>query len=74
MSVIDLAQRRVPVWYTVRLGHHWDDTLEIVVEDVADNGRSRLSVADALRRAADALDSSATPPPSPKAPEPAEPV
>ncbi|TIO15590.1 MAG: hypothetical protein E5X86_19660 [Mesorhizobium sp.] len=59
MSVIDLASRRSPVTYTVRITHHWDDTLEIFVEDLASDERSRQSVADALIRAAKGL---ATPP------------
>lgn len=52
MSVINLADRRPPVSYTVRITHHWDDALEVFVEDVADDERSRQSVADALARAA----------------------
>ena len=52
MSVINLADRRQPVSYTVRITHHWDDRLEVFVEDVADDERSRQSVADALARAA----------------------
>ena len=52
MSVINLADRRPPVSYTVRITHHWDDSLEVFVEDVADDERSRQSVADALARAA----------------------
>jgi hypothetical protein len=36
----------------VRITHHWDDTLEVFVEDVTDDERSRQSVADALARAA----------------------
>lgn len=51
-EVVDLNAKRKPVDYTVRLRHHWDDTLEIFVEDVSDDDRSRLSVADALERAA----------------------
>ena len=52
MSVINLSDRRAPVAYTVRIIHHWDDTLEVFVEDVAGDERSRQSVADALARAA----------------------
>jgi hypothetical protein len=52
MSVINLSDRRRPVSYTVRITHHWDDTLEVFVEDVANDERSRQSVADALARAA----------------------
>jgi hypothetical protein len=53
MSVIDLNAKRPPVYYTVNITHHWDDTLEVFVEDVADDDRSRASVADALRRASE---------------------
>lgn len=52
MSVIDLGKRRAPVTYTVTITHHWDDTLDVFVQDVADDDRSRAAVADALRRAA----------------------
>ena len=55
-NVVALADRRPPVHYTVRLTHHWDDSLEVFVEDVADDDRSRASVADALRRAANMLE------------------
>lgn len=55
-EVIDLSAKRPPVHYTVRLTHHWDDRLEVFVEDVADDDRSRASVADALRRAATMLE------------------
>lgn len=61
MSVIDLADRRPPVCYTVRLVQHWDGRLEICVEDVADDDRSKKAVADALRRAAGYLDGSGAP-------------
>jgi hypothetical protein len=55
MTVIDLADKRPPACYTVHLVQHWDGRLEIMVQDVADDDRSRLAVADALRRAADHL-------------------
>ncbi|MEH2700553.1 hypothetical protein GFL93_12755 [Rhizobium leguminosarum bv. viciae] len=54
-KVVSLSDRRPPVVYTVRIMHHWDDRLEIFVEDVADDERSRQSVAAALQRAADAF-------------------
>jgi len=50
-EVVNLSERRAPVNYTVRITHHWDDRLEVFVEDVADDDRSRASVADALQRA-----------------------
>lgn len=52
MHVINLADRRQPVSYTVRITQYWDGSLEVFVEDVADDERSRQSVADALARAA----------------------
>jgi len=51
-EIVSLADRRAPVCYTVRITHHWDDRLEVFVEDVADDERSRASVADSLFRAA----------------------
>lgn len=50
-EIVDLSKRRQPVTYTVTITHHWDDTLEVFVADVADDERSRASVADALHRA-----------------------
>ena len=55
MPVIKLENHRPPVCYTVRLTQHWDGRLEIFVEDIADDERSKLAIADALRRAADTL-------------------
>jgi hypothetical protein len=57
--IIDLAKHRPPVCYTVRLVEHWDGRLEIFVEDVAGDERSRKAVADSLRRAADRLERAA---------------
>lgn len=62
MTVIDLANKRPPVCYTVHLAQHWDGRLQVTVQDVADDDRSRKAVADALRQAADMLDE---PSPSP---------
>lgn len=53
MNIINLADKRPPVDYTIRIRHHWDDTLEIFVEDVSDDERSKHVVADTLQRAAD---------------------
>jgi hypothetical protein len=49
---INLADRRAPVAYTIRVLHHWNDALEVFIEDVSDDERSKSSVADALGRAA----------------------
>jgi hypothetical protein len=51
-NVVDLAAKRAPVDYTIRIRHHWDDSLEVFVEDVSDDERSKQSVADTLERAA----------------------
>ncbi len=52
VNVVALSSRRPPVVYTVDIVHHWDGRLEIFVRDIADDTRSRESVADALERAA----------------------
>lgn len=54
MNVIDLADKRRPVDYSIHIRHHWDDTIEIFIEDVSDDERSKRSIADTLQRAADA--------------------
>jgi hypothetical protein len=51
-KVIDLADRRPKVHYTVRLTQGWNGSLSVFVEDTADDTRSRLAVAQALRDAA----------------------
>jgi hypothetical protein len=38
------------------LAEHWDGRLEIFVEDVADDERSRKAIAASLRRAADTFE------------------
>jgi hypothetical protein len=53
-QIVDLADRRPPVHYTIRLTHHWDGRIEVFVEDVADDGRSRAAVGAALSKAAEA--------------------
>lgn len=58
-EVINLSDRRPQVCYTVRLAQGWDGSLSIWVEDVADDHRSRLAVASALREAADAIEAGA---------------
>ena len=53
MTVIDLSQHRAPVTYTIHITHHWDDRLEVFVEDVSDDERSQDSVNDAIARVAE---------------------
>ena len=52
-EVIDLSAKRAPVCYTVHITHLWDGKLEVWVEDVQDDPRSRAAVGDALKRAAE---------------------
>ena len=54
-NIISLSDRRPPVLYTVRIAHHWDGTLEVFVEDVQDDPRSRAAVSEALKNAAEAF-------------------
>lgn len=56
MAVIELSEHREPVCYTVRLRQHWNGALEVFVEDIADDSRSRQAVADALALASKMLD------------------
>lgn len=51
-KIVDLADRRPPVCYTVRVTQSWDGGLTVFIEDVADDQRSREAVAHALERAA----------------------
>lgn len=52
-NVINLSNKRQPVNYTIRISHHWDDRLEVFVENVSDDERSKRTVADTMERAAD---------------------
>ena len=54
-DIVSLSDRRAPVLYTVRIMQRWDDSLSVFVEDVSDDQRSRASIVDALRRAADMI-------------------
>ena len=51
-DIISLNERRQPVVYTVQITHHWDGTVETLVEGVSDDERSKEAVARALERAA----------------------
>lgn len=55
MSVIDIKSRRQPTHYSVLVTHHWDGRVEVQVEGVADDARSRRSAATAFRAAAKLL-------------------
>jgi hypothetical protein len=51
-DVVDLANRRPPVVYTVTVCHHWNGQIEAKVEGVSDDPRSQESVADAFAKVA----------------------
>ena len=55
-EVVKLSSKRPPVIYSVHITQHWDGGVDVFVQDVADDDRSRRAVAYALRRAADGLD------------------
>lgn len=51
-GVVSLGASRPAITYTVRIRQGWEGELAVWVQDVADDKRSRLAIADALRRAA----------------------
>jgi len=51
-DVIDLADRRAPVCFSIDFEVRWDGSMVFGVNDVAFEPRSMRSVADALLRAA----------------------
>jgi len=55
-EVISLAAKRPLVIYTVSICQDWEGSLSVSVYDLQDDPRSRQAVADALRRAADAIE------------------
>lgn len=55
-GVISLASRRPAVNYTIRIRQGWDGELAVLVEDIARDSRSRKAAADAMRRAADLIE------------------
>ena len=57
-KIVDLKAYRAPVKYTVHLTNHWDGSVEVFVDDVADDERSRTAVANTLERAAIAYNKS----------------
>lgn len=50
MTLVDLNSKRPPVTYTVQITHHWDGEVEVFVEGVADDERSRQAVREVLIR------------------------
>jgi hypothetical protein len=57
-NITDINKDKSPVIYAVRIAHYWDGRIEYLVEDVAYDSRSRNSIAEALRKMADAMDAS----------------
>ena len=57
-NIVSLASYRQPVTWTIRFTQDYEGGLSILVENVADDPRSRLAVATALRQAADTIDES----------------
>lgn len=55
-EIISINSRKPPTFYTLRIAHHQDGKLQLFVEDVADDERSRESIAWAMRELADSLD------------------
>jgi hypothetical protein len=54
-EVIDLSKKREPARYTLHLVHHWDGTVEVLVDDVAETERNKKSITWAMGRALLAL-------------------
>lgn len=52
MATIHFLGEAPPVEYTVRVAHHWNGTVEIVVEGVGDSRDDRRKIASALLEAA----------------------
>ena len=50
-NIVDLADKRPPVVYTVTVCEGWDGSRSGQVNDMQDDPRSRYAVADALSRA-----------------------
>lgn len=51
-NVVDLSRKRPPVCYTLTITHHWDNRVEIFVQDVSDDERSREAVGHVIGLAA----------------------
>lgn len=52
-GVIDLAQFRRPVVYTIEVTHNWDGVIVVDVHGICDDPRSKAEAANALQAAAD---------------------
>jgi hypothetical protein len=56
-NVSDMASRRAPVIYTVHVIHHWDGEVEVQVEGISPDPRSRKAASEVLLTAAELLES-----------------
>ena len=52
MAQIHILGQRPPVEYVVRVSHHYNGTVEVVVEGVGDSPDDRRKIASALLEAA----------------------
>jgi hypothetical protein len=55
-NILDLSVKRTPVTYSVHVTHHWDGKVEVEVEGISDDPRSRKCASDALLTAAELLE------------------
>jgi hypothetical protein len=55
-DIVNLADRRPDVSYTVRITQGWDGHLSVLVEDISDDLESRKRAAAAMRDAADIIE------------------
>lgn len=53
---IELSEHRKPVTYTLHIIHHWNGTIEVLVDDVAETERNKESIVWAMKRALLALE------------------
>lgn len=56
-NLLHLSAYREPVLYSVHVTHHWDGKVEVRVEGIADDMRSRAVASEALLTAAEMLSS-----------------
>jgi len=54
-NIIDLANRRRPVCYTIQVTHYWDGSVGVFVEDIEPSERANSSVEIALEAALQAV-------------------
>lgn len=55
-KVVDLADRRPDVCWTVHITQDWNGYLSVQVEEISEDLESRKRAAEAMRRAADLIE------------------